>query len=102
MPRPTSGTPDVGIPVRPDASTRYGARRGLVYDGEMCSIRVVMLCVVCLAGCKEKSTGARETFATKLSCPEDQVVVKPRPDLDPATEMAPNFATKPSDEVSAD
>jgi len=62
-------------------------------------------CVVamaCLGGCKEKSTGALETFATANSCPEDQVTVKPRPDLDPETVMERASEARPSAEVAAD
>ncbi len=35
-----------------------------------------------IPGAKSKDVGAKEHFATAHSCPEDQVNVKPRPDLD--------------------
>ncbi len=68
----------------------------------MGSIRIAFGCVLLVAGCKEPRVGALETFAKKYSCPEAQVTVKSRTDLDAATEMSPNFETKPSDEVKND
>lgn len=55
-----------------------------------------------LVACKSKSEGALEKFATKYSCPEDQVTVKPRPDLDAADILMPDFSKEPSDEVKND
>ncbi len=37
---------------------------------------------VAVVGCKKREVGAKEHFGAEHSCPEDQVTVKPRPDLD--------------------
>jgi hypothetical protein len=54
--------------------------------------------------CKQLSSGAREDFAARYSCPEDRVVVKTRDDLTPAQALgkANEPAAQPPDEVKRD
>jgi hypothetical protein len=54
--------------------------------------------------CKQLSTGAREDFAARYSCPEDRVEIKPRADLQPAQVLhrANDAAAEPPDEVRRD
>jgi hypothetical protein len=56
------------------------------------------------AACKQLSSGAREDFAARYSCPEDRVEVKPRADIPPAQALARpgEVAPSPSDEVKRD
>jgi hypothetical protein len=54
--------------------------------------------------CKRLSTGAREDFAARHSCPEDRVEVKTRSDLQPAQVLgrAGEMPATPPDEVKKD
>jgi hypothetical protein len=64
---------------------------------------VLVVVAVGLPGCKRLSTGAREHFARKLSCPEERVTVKPREDLRYGELVAKVVqAEVPPDEVKRD
>ena len=64
----------------------------------------VVLLPLAAASCKQLSSGAREDFAARYSCPEDRVDVKPRADIQPAQALARpgEIAPAPSDEVKRD
>ena len=65
-------------------------------------------CLVLLAlsatACKQLTSGAREDFAARYSCPEDRVEVKARADLQPAQALgkANEPPATPPDEVKRD
>ena len=64
---------------------------------------LVLLSLVATA-CKQLTSGAREDFAARYSCPEDRVEVKERVDLQPAQALgkANEVPASPSDEVKKD
>lgn len=63
---------------------------------------MVLVSTFALAACKRLSTGAKEEFATKHSCPEDRVSVKERSDIDPYTYFVPAGIDTPPADVAAD
>ena len=52
--------------------------------------------------CKRMSTGAKEDFARRHSCPEDRVSVKERTDVSAASLLAPGGNESPPDDVKRD
>jgi hypothetical protein len=54
--------------------------------------------------CKQLTSGAREDFAARYSCPEDRVEVKSRADLQPAQVLhrSSDAPAEPPDEVRRD
>jgi hypothetical protein len=70
--------------------------------------RLLAACLLVLpltaTACKQLSSGAREDFAARYSCPEDRVEVKPRVDLQPAQVLhrASDAPQTPPDEVKRD
>jgi hypothetical protein len=57
--------------------------------------------VIVGTGCKRLSTGAKEEFASKYTCPEDRVGVRPRTDLS-AYDVTFGRARAPSSEIARD
>jgi hypothetical protein len=48
------------------------------------AVSSIMLFAVALGGCKSKEAGAREAFAKNITCPEDRVEVRSRPEVKPS------------------
>jgi hypothetical protein len=70
-------------------------------------LSIVLLSLVataCLGGCRRESasTGAKQDFARRYSCPEDRVTVRERKDVDPAVLLAPPATESPPAEVKSD
>lgn len=63
---------------------------------------LILIAAVSLFGCKRLSTGAKEDFARRHSCPEDRVTVKERSDVHPASLLAPEGKETPPDDVKKD
>ena len=63
------------------------------------SLAIVLLATASLIGCKSKETGAREAFSKELTCPEDSVEVRERPDVKLSMLRG---TTKPPADVAAD
>jgi hypothetical protein len=64
----------------------------------------LLLLALTTTACKQLTSGAREDFAARYSCPEDRVEVKPRADLQPAQALGKmnEAPATPPDEVKRD
>ena len=64
----------------------------------------VLLLPLTMVACKQLTSGAREDFAARYSCPEDRVEVKSRGDLQPARALGKTSeaSATPPDEVMRD
>lgn len=64
----------------------------------------LLLLALTATACKQLTSGAREDFAARYSCPEDRVEVKPRADLQPEQALGKSDAASPEppDEVRRD
>ena len=64
----------------------------------------LLLLSLAATACKQLTSGAREDFAARYSCPEDRVEVKERSDLQPVQALgkANEVPATPPDEVKRD
>ncbi|MGZ3417100.1 MAG: hypothetical protein ACXVEF_36440 [Polyangiales bacterium] len=65
-------------------------------------MRWLLVVVVALFGCKRLSTGAREDFAKKHSCPVARVTVTPRSDLKYGDLVVKESTDEPPEDVKKD